>query len=71
MADDINSRLTELETRLAHHEYMAEELSEVMARQQDEIAQLNQLVRRLIGRMRELETGPTTAPQDERPPPHY
>lgn len=64
-------RLIDLETRLAHHEHMAEELSEVMARQQAEIDRLNGLVRRLLERVLSLEAGSERSPQDDRPPPHY
>mgnify|MGYP001809760515 CR=1 FL=1 len=71
MTDENHHRLTDLEIRLAHHEHMVEEMSEVMARQQDEINRLSLQMRTLIGRLRELETGPAASPQDDRPPPHY
>lgn len=71
MPHDTEPRLTDLESRLVHHERMAEELSEVMARQQDEIDRLNTLVRRLVDRVRELEANRERSPQDDRPPPHY
>jgi len=64
-------RLTELETRLAHHERMAEELSSVMFEQGRTIDLLTLQVRRLRERVAELEAGPQRAPQDEAPPPHY
>lgn len=64
-------RLTELEIRLAHHERMAEEMSEVLIRQQAEIDRLNGIVRRLVDRLLALESGGERSPQDDRPPPHY
>lgn len=66
-----DSRLTDLETRLAHHERMAEEMSEVIARQQGEIDRLTILVRRLVERLREVEADRPPSPQDDKPPPHY
>lgn len=71
MTDDTRSRLTDLEIRLAHHERMAEEMSEVMAQQQDEITRLNLMVRRLVDRLQNVEAGGERSPQDDRPPPHY
>lgn len=64
-------RLTEMEIRLAHHEHMAEEMSEVLIRQQVEIDHLNRLVRRLLDRVVAAEAGTERSPQDDRPPPHY
>lgn len=64
-------RLIELESRLAHHERMAEELSSVIAEQGQTIDLLNERVRRLMGRLREVEAGWDRSPQDDRPPPHY
>ena len=65
------ARLTDLEIRLAHHERAAEEMSEVLARQQGEIDRLNRLVRRLLDRLLAAEAGMDRSPQDDRPPPHY
>ncbi|MGE5515640.1 MAG: SlyX family protein [Bacteroidota bacterium] len=64
-------RLIELESRLAHHERMAEELSSVIAEQGQTIDLLNERVRRLMGRLREVEAGWERSPADDRPPPHY
>lgn len=71
MPHDTDSRLADLEARVAHHERMAEDMSEVMARQQDEIDRLTVLVRRLVERLREVEADRPPSPQDDRPPPHY
>jgi len=65
------TRLTELEIRLAHHEVMAEEMSEVLARQQAEIDRLNLMVRRLLDRVLTMESDGGRSPADDRPPPHY
>ncbi|WP_448206173.1 SlyX family protein [Azospirillum sp. sgz302134] len=71
MDDDAERRLTELESRLAHHERMAEELSSVMFEQGRTIDLLTAQLRRLRDRVAELESGSPRAPQDEPPPPHY
>jgi SlyX protein len=67
----IDSRLIDLEARIAHHERMAEELSAVMFEQGRTIDLLTAQVRRLRERLAELEAGPARSPQDDRPPPHY
>lgn len=71
MDSDVEQRLVALESRLAHHEVMAEEISEVLARQDQTIALLSAQVQRLRERIAELEGGWAPSPQDEKPPPHY
>lgn len=71
MDADAESRLTELETRLAHHERMAEEMSAVLFEQGRTIDLLTAQTRRLRDRVAELESSMPRASQDEPPPPHY
>lgn len=71
MASDLENRVIALEMRLAHHERLAEEVSDVLAEQANVIDLLTRQVRALRERLREVEAGPMTSPQDERPPPHY
>ncbi len=69
--DEANHRLVALESRLSHHEIMAEELSEVVAQQARTIDMLMAEVRRLRERLGEAEAGLPGSLQDEKPPPHY
>ncbi|MCW2243985.1 SlyX family protein [Azospirillum canadense] len=71
MDDAVERRLSELESRIAHHERMAEELSSVMFEQGRTIDLLTAHLRRLRDRVAELESGAPRASQDEPPPPHY
>lgn len=71
MDEAIDSRFTELERRLAHHERMAEDLSAVLVDQARAIDLLKAQVARLRGRLTDLEAGWETSPQDDKPPPHY
>jgi SlyX protein len=64
-------RLNGLESRLAHYEVVAEDLSDIVTAQGKRIDRLVQQIQALQGRIAELEAGPARAPQDERPPPHY
>jgi SlyX protein len=69
--DETEHRLVDLESRLSHQERMAEELSEVVARQALTIDVLTAQIRRLTGRMAEIAEGWSRSPQDDKPPPHY
>jgi len=71
MDETLERRLIELETRIAYHERMAEDLSSVIAEQGRTIDLLSERVQRLIQRVRELEQGWERSPQDDKPPPHY
>ena len=63
---------TKIEETLAHHARALEELSEVMHRQQKEIAQLNRKVGLLMRRAAEAEVGEGgTVPLADQKPPHY
>ena len=70
MNDD---RLVDIETKLAHHELLLEELNKVIIGQQASIMQLEELCRSLIARVRDISDTLGDAkpgPEDERPP-HY
>lgn len=71
MDETLEQRLIELESRIAHHERMAEDLSSVIAEQGRIIDMLSERVRRMTARMREMEAGWDRSPQDDKPPPHY
>ncbi|HIJ63357.1 MAG TPA: SlyX family protein [Rhodospirillaceae bacterium] len=71
MDEAIDHRLVALESRLAHHERLAEEVSDVLAVQAKAIDVLTAEVRRLRLRLGEMEGGWAPSPADDRPPPHY
>ena len=70
MTDSDESRLMEVESRLAHHERMAEELSSVMAEQARTIDILTRQVRQLTERLEDIEADWKRPPAHEKPP-HY
>lgn len=64
-------RLVEIETKLAHQEYLLNELNDVVAKQQETIMRLEERYGTLVDRVRSIsEALPAGGPQDERPP-HY
>ncbi len=69
--DSSQERLTELESRLAHHERMAEDMSAVLTGQARAIDDLTLQLRRLTERVAEFEGGGADSPPDDQPPPHY
>lgn len=71
VSEALERRLIDLESRLAHHERAAEDISAVLADQGRIIDVLTLQVRRLTERLREVESGWERSPQDDKPPPHY
>ena len=71
MTRDTEARLIELESRVAHYERMAEELSTVLTEQGKTVELLTRQVRHLKDRLRDLEAGWERSPQDDKPPPHW
>ena len=72
MTESVETRIVELERRLALHERVAEDLSSIVAEQGKTIDTLTLHVRHLTERLRGVEavTG-ERSPQDDQPPPHY
>lgn len=63
-------KLIDLETRIAFLEDAQQQLSDVMARQENEIAMLLQRVATLEQQLRQAVPSLVTS-QDNEPPPHY
>ena len=63
--------VTEIEERLAHLMRAVDDLSDVVARQEREIALLTRQVRMLMEREAEREAGMAEAPAANVPPPHW
>lgn len=70
MTDPTETRLMEVESRLAHQERLAEELSSVMAEQAHTIDILKLQVRQLTERLEDIEADWKRPPAHEKPP-HY
>ena len=66
-------RLIDIETKLAYQEHLVDELSTIVADQQQRIARLEARCQSLLERLRSLGEGSGAgpgSPDDERPP-HY
>ena len=65
------SRLVDIETKLAHQEHLLTQLNDALSDQQAQLMQVIELCQGLIERMRAMSEQDTSAsPTDERPP-HY
>jgi SlyX protein len=68
-----DDRIIDIETKLAHQEYLLGELNDVLTEQASKISRLEELCRTLTDRLRALGDGSASgagSPDDERPP-HY
>ena len=67
----MESRIVELETRLAFQEHTLQELNSVVTRQQQEILQLTREIEALKAQIRALAPALVAGRGEETPPPHY
>lgn len=71
MSEELELRLAEMETRLAHFERLSDDLSDIVARQGKEIDRLKQQVGALSSRVLDLQQDWRPGAADDKPPPHY
>lgn len=67
----MESRLVELESRVAFQEHTLQELNAVVARQQQEILRLQRELEALRAQIRALAPALVAGRGEETPPPHY
>jgi SlyX protein len=67
----MENRLIELETRIAFQEHTVQELNTVVARQQQDLLQLQREIEVLRARLQALADSPVAGRSEETPPPHY
>lgn len=71
MDEDLESRLTDLEVRLAHAERLTEDLSSIIADQAKTIDSLTRHARQVTARLGDFNDTLAGLSQDDKPPPHY
>ncbi|OCX90789.1 MAG: hypothetical protein BFD77_05930 [Pseudomonas sp. CO183] len=67
---DLESRVTDLETRLAFQDDTIQALNDVLVEQQRAMQRMQLQLRALAKRQEEMQM-PLDAGEDEAPPPHY
>lgn len=70
-ADNPDTRIDELESRLAHQDQALHELGDEVYRQQQQIMQLEAAIRKLISRLETAEPGESSPGPADEIPPHY
>ncbi len=68
---NLEERITELETRLTFQEGGIQALSDVLARQQQQLESMQEMLQEIQARLKELAATKAAAPTAEPPPPHY
>ena len=69
--NDLETRLDELETRLAFQDDVINTLSEQVAKQELDIRELWEAKRLLHKQLKDVSPSNIKSEQDETPPPHY
>lgn len=69
--NDLETRLDELETRLAFQDDVINTLSEQVAKQEMDIRELWEAKRLLHRQLKDVSPSHIKSEQDETPPPHY
>ncbi|WP_341581603.1 SlyX family protein [Marinobacter metalliresistant] len=69
--NDLETRLDELETRLAFQDDVINTLSEQVAKQEMDIRELWEAKRLLHKQLKDVSPSDIKSEQDETPPPHY
>lgn len=72
MGNNMNEeRIIEIETKIAHQEFLMDQLSKVLYEQQSKIDQLENAITSLVKRLQEgADSGLEIGPANEKPP-HY
>lgn len=65
------TRLDEVEAKLAHQEVAVSDLNDVIYRQQKQLDQLEARYQRLLQRLQQLEDSSDKDVRYDAPPPHY
>ncbi len=69
--EDLNKRITELESFVTHLQHELEQMSSVLIDQQNEIEEQKRAIRQLEARLARAETDADDRDQFDQPPPHY
>lgn len=65
------TRLDDIEAKLAHQEVAVSDLNDVIYRQQKQLDQLEMRYQRLLQRLQQLQASSGKEVPEEGPPPHY
>lgn len=67
----LQQRIDDLECQLAFQEQTIDELNESLTQQQLLISKMQDQMKYVVGKMKNMDTSNLADPADETPPPHY
>ncbi|MCG3730948.1 SlyX family protein [Vibrio cincinnatiensis] len=67
----LQKRVEDLECQLAFQEQTIEELNEALAQQQLVISRMQDQMKYVVGKMKNMDSSNLADPANETPPPHY
>ncbi|GGI77588.1 SlyX family protein [Shewanella gelidii] len=68
---NIETRVEELETKLAFQDMTIEELNQEVVKLNQLVGEQQQTMQLLIGKLKDMEPSNMASPSEETPPPHY
>ncbi|MDG6897465.1 SlyX protein [Actinobacillus delphinicola] len=71
MENNLEIRVTELETKIAFQEKTIEELNDVMVQQQFMLDKMQRQLRHLADKLKGVQSSNIASLAEETPPPHY
>lgn len=68
---DLQKQIDELQSKLAFQDYTIESLNGALASQQEQITQLERMVKVTVDKLKSLQASHLADASEETPPPHY
>lgn len=69
--EQLESRVNDLECQLAFQEQTIEELNEALSQQQLLITKMQDQMKYVVGKVKNMDSSNLADPEQETPPPHY
>jgi len=69
--EQLESRVNDLECQLAFQEQTIEELNDALSQQQLLISKMQDQMKYVVGKVKNIDTSNLADPSQETPPPHY
>lgn len=71
LVEQLESRVNDLECQLAFQEQTIEELNEALSQQQLLISKMQDQMKYVVGKVKNIDSSNLADPTEETPPPHY
>lgn len=71
LINELTNKVDDLECKIAFQEQTIEELNEALSQQQMLISKMEQQMRYIVGKVKNMDTSNLADQSEETPPPHY